>query len=90
MARSTSRVTAMRWIGKRVRADDGPPDPLEGIPAHDVSLSRLPPTSDFRLALLDEQGQVISSIDLARGDVHDLRAALFQAMSMRNPGNTRG
>jgi hypothetical protein len=80
----------MRWIGRRVRADDGPADPQVGLEAHDVSLSRLPPSSAFRLALLDEQGAVISSIDLERGDVHDLRSAFFQAMQMKNPGGTGG
>jgi hypothetical protein len=69
----------VRWIRRFVPNDDGK-DPAVGIPAADVSLSRLPPSSDFRLALLDEAGGVVSSIDLSRGDLHDMRGAITNVM----------
>lgn len=75
----------MRWLAKRVRADDGPENPQVGIPAHDVLLQRLPPSSDFRIALTDEQGAVISSIDLSRGDLHDVKRAIVQVMAVVKP-----
>lgn len=71
----------MRWIGRRnVRADDGT-NPEVGIEAHDIGLFRLPPSSDFRLSLFDEAGKAIASIDLDRGDFHDLRGAIAQIMT---------
>lgn len=73
----------MRWRAGRTRADDGA-DPAVGTPASDITISRLPPSSDFRIALLAEGGAVISSIDLERGDVHDLRRALSMAMANKS------
>lgn len=78
-------MAPVRWLSKRTRADDGT-DPAVGIPARDVSWSRLPPSSDFRLALLDDAGAVIASIDLERGDVHDMRRALSQIMAVKPNG----
>lgn len=73
----------MRWLRKHVRADDGPPDPLVGIAAAGISLSRLPPSGDFRLALVDDAGAVIASFDMDRGDLHDTRRAISQVMALR-------
>lgn len=77
----------MRWLRRHVVDDDGPADAAVGIPAHSISLSRLPPSSDFRLALTDEQGAVISSIDLDRGDLYDTRQAISNQL---HPSKDRG
>jgi phosphopantothenate synthetase len=69
----------MRWLRGHVRDDDGV-DPARGIEAADMVWSRL--EDGFRLALVDEAGAVISSIDLDRGDVHDTRAALTRILKV--------
>jgi hypothetical protein len=75
----------MRWLTGRTRADDGL-DPAVGIEAQHITISRLPPSSDFRLALLEEGGRVISSIDLERGDLHDIKRSITMAMAVKPNG----
>lgn len=72
----------MRWLRGHVRDDDGL-DPERGIEAQDMVWSRLTGAEGgFRLALVDGMGQVVASIDLDRGDVHDTRAALTRVLKV--------
>lgn len=68
----------MKLLGRRVRADDGV-DPALGVLAHGIKCTR-PGPGAYRIALTDDAEKVIGSIDLERGDIHDLRVALTHVL----------
>jgi hypothetical protein len=78
----TTGLPEVRWFGRRrgVVADDGI-DPELGIPADRIEFRR--PGDDYRVALLDAAGRVISSFDLDRGDLHDMKRAITMVMAVK-------